>query len=199
MKHVRKVGLAGAVVAAAGLLMAASAWACVSGPVISLSTINAKAGQEIGITGTGFAASSPDPTIVRFNALDGPVLVTVPGPLAGGLLDAKVTIPQGTNPGSYILVTTRQNAQGGLTMAPVRTVLNVVGDTGANPLVGAPAGTADTGARVSAMARTDNSISSGTLALVALGVGGVGMFLAGMAALFAGRRSGTPEAARARS
>jgi len=49
------------------------------------------------------------------------------------------------------------------------------------------------------MARSDNSISGGTLALIALGVGGVGMFLAGTAALFAGRRGSAPEAARVRS
>ena len=42
-------------------------------------------------------------------------------------------------------------------------------------------------------------MSIGTLALVALGVDGVGMFLAGMAALFAGRRSTAPEAAKAGS
>ena len=53
--------------------------------------------------------------------------------------------------------------------------------------------------RADSLARSDDSISTGTLALVALGVGGVGMFLAGMAALFAGRKSTAPEAAKARS
>jgi len=179
--------------------MAASAWACVSGPVINLSTVNVKAGQEMGITGTGFNATSPDATLVRFNALDGPLLVTVPGPLAGGILDAKVTIPEGTKPGSYILVVSRQNAQGSPTLSPTRALFNVVGDSGTNPVVGAPAASTDNSARVSGLARSDNSISTGTLALVALGVGGVGMFLAGMAALFAGRRTSAPEAAKARS
>ena len=65
--------------------------------------------------------------------------------------------------------------------------------------MGAPASTADGAARADALARSDESITTGTLALVALGVGGVGMFVAGMAVLFAGRRGSAPEAARARS
>lgn len=196
MRHVRKWGVGGVCAAVGGVVLAASAWACVSGPVINLSTQNAKAGQEMGVTGTGFNASSPDSTLIRFNALDGPVLVTVPGPLAGGTLDTKVTIPEGTRPGAYILIVTRQNAQGGLTMSPTRAVFNVVGESGANPVLGAPAATADNSARTNGLQRADDSIGAGTLALVALGVAGVGMFLAGMAALFAGRRN-APEVARA--
>lgn len=44
---------------------------------------------------------------------------------------------------------------------------------------------------------SNESIGGGTLALIALGVGGIGMFLAGMAALFAGRRGAVPEAVTA--
>jgi hypothetical protein len=177
--------------------MAAAAWACVSGPVVNLSTINAKAGQEVGITGTGFQPGNQ--AQIRWNALDGPVLTTIPAPITGGNLDAKFTVPDGTKPGAYVIIVTQSNAAGQLTNAPVRAVFNVVGDTGTNPVVGAPAASADTSARANGLARTDNSVSGGTLALVALGVGGVGMFLAGMAALFAGRRGSAPEAAKARS
>jgi len=181
--------------------MAAAAFACVSGPVVNLSTINAKVGQEVGITGTGFQTGNN--AVVRFNALDGPVLTTVNAPIAtggvNGTLDAKFTVPDGTKPGSYVIIVTQQNAAGQLTNAPVRAVFNVIGDGGANPVVGAPAASADNTLRANGLARTDNSVSGGTLALVALGVGGVGMFLAGMAALFAGRRGSAPEAARARS
>ena len=86
-----------------------------------------------------------------------------------------------------------------MSLSPIRAVLSVTGDAGTAPVVGAPAATADTSARANGLARDDDSVSTGTLALVALGVGGVGMFLAGMAALFAGRRGSAPEAARARS
>jgi hypothetical protein len=197
MRSVRRWGLAGVGTAAAGLLMAAAAWACVSGPVVNLSTISAKAGQEVGITGTGF--QSTNPAVIRWNALDGPVLTTVPAPITGGNLDAKFTVPEGTKPGSYVVIVTQTKADGSLSLSPVRAVMSVTGDAGTAPVLGAPAASADTSARATSLARSDESISTGTLALVALGVGGVGMFLAGMAALFAGRRSSAPEAAKARS
>lgn len=197
MKSVRRWAVAGVASAGAAVLMAAAAWACVSGPVVNLSTINAKAGQEVGITGTGFQTGNS--AVVRFNTLDGPVLTTVNAPITGGTIDARFTVPEGTKPGSYVIIVTQQNAAGQLTNAPVRAVMNVVGDAGAQPVLGAASSTSDNAARATSLARTDNSISGGTLALVALGVGGVGMFLAGMAALFAGRRGSSPAAARARS
>ena len=197
MKSVRRWALAGVGSTAAGIFMAAAAFACVSGPVVNLSTINAKAGQEVGITGTGFQPGNA--AQIRWNALDGPVLTTVPAPIAGGNLDAKFTVPEGTKPGSYVVIVNQVKADGSLSLSPIRAVMNVTGDAGANPVLGAPAASTDTAARATSLARSDDSISTGTLALVALGVGGVGMFLAGMAALFAGRRSSAPEAAKARS
>ena len=197
MKSVRRWALAGVGSAAAGVLMAAAAFACVSGPVVNLSTINAKVGDQVAITGTGFQTGNN--AVVRFNALDGPVLTTVNAPIAGGNLSANFTVPDGTKPGSYVIIVTQNNAAGQLTNAPVRAVFNVVGDGGTQPVLGAPAASADNTLRANGLARTDNSVSGGTLALVALGVGGVGMFLAGMAALFAGRRGSSPEAAKARS
>jgi hypothetical protein len=197
MRSVRRWALAGVGSTAAGVLMAAAAFACVSGPVVNLSTINAKAGQEVGITGTGFQTGNQ--AQIRWNALDGPVLTTIPAPIAGGNLDAKFTVPDGTKPGSYVVIVNQTKADGSLSLSPIRAVMNVTGDAGANPVVGAPAAATDTAARADGLARSSDSISTGTLALVALGVGGVGMFLAGMAALFAGRRTSAPEAAKARS
>jgi hypothetical protein len=197
MKQVRRWAIGGMTTAAAGVLMASAAWACVSGPVVNLSTINAKAGQEIGVTGTGFQTANA--AQVRWNALDGPVLASINAPITGGNLDTKITVPEGTKAGSYVLIVTQSRADGTMSLSPVRAVLNVTGDAGTNPVLGATAST-DTGVRADSLARSDDSISTGTLALVALGVGGVGMFLAGMAALFAGRKSSSaPEAAKARS
>jgi hypothetical protein len=197
MKSVRRWALASVGSAAAGVVMAAAAFACVSGPVVNLSTINAKAGEEVGITGTGFQAANA--AQIRWNALDGPVLTTVPAPITGGALAANFTVPAGTQPGSYVVIVSQTKADGSLTLSPVRAVMNVTGAAGANPVVGASAAGIDTSPRADSLARSDDSISTGTLALVALGVGGVGMFLAGMAALFAGRKSTAPEAAKARS
>ena len=196
MRQVRRWAIGGLTTAAAGVFMAAAAWACVSGPVVNLSTINAKAGQEVGITGTGFQAANA--AQIRWNALDGPVLTTVPN-VPGGTLDSKFTVPEGTKAGSYVVIVTQTKADGSMSLSPIRAVMNVTGDAGSNPVLGAPAASTDTAARANGLARSDDSISTGTLALVALGVGGVGMFLAGMAALFAGRKSTAPEAAKARS
>ena len=197
MRSVRRWAMAGMGGAAAVVLMGAAAWACVSGPVVNLSTISAKPGQEVGITGTGFQAGNQ--AVVRWNALDGAVLATVDPPITSGNLSATFTVPEGTAPGSYVVIVTQQKADGTMSLSPIRAVMSVTGDAGAQPVVGAPAATADTSARANGLVRDDESISTGTLALVALGVGGVGMFLAGMAALFAGRRSSAPEAAKARS
>ncbi len=197
MRQVRRWAIGGLTTAAAGVLMAAAAWACVSGPVVTLSTISAKAGQEVGITGTGFQAGNQ--AVVRWNALDGPVLATVAPPIASGALDAKFTVPEGTKAGSYVVIVTQNRPDGSLSLSPIRAVMSVTGEAGTAPVLGAPASSADNTARAAALARSDDSVSTGTLALVALGVGGVGMFLAGMAALFAGRRGSAPEAARARS
>ncbi len=94
-------------------------------------------------------------------------------------------------------LTRRAAPDGKLSQMPVRALVTVTGPNGANPVVGAPVG-AQGGDRATSMVTEDESISAGTLALIALGVGGVGMFLAGMAALFAGRRGRLPEAVPAR-
>ncbi len=108
MRSVRRWAMAGLGAAAAGVLMGAAAWACVSGPVVNLSTISAKGGQEVGITGTGFQPGNQ--VNVRWNALDGPVLATVAPPIASGNLDAKFTVPAGTQPGSYVVIVTQTMA-----------------------------------------------------------------------------------------
>jgi len=177
--------------------MSAAAFACVSGPVMNLSTINAKVGETVTVTGLAFQPGNQ--AVLRFNALDGPVLSTVNAPIAGGNLNTTFTVPDGTKPGSYVIIATQQTADGKMSLSPVRSVMNVVGDAGASPVLGAPVSSTDTAQRAVGLAKSNQSISTGSLALVALGVGGVGMFLAGMAALFAGRRSSAPEAARARN
>ena len=197
MRQVRRWAIGGVATAAVGIMMGAAAWACVSGPVVNLSTISAKPGQEVGITGTGFQTTNP--AVIRWNALDGPVLANVAAPITGGNLSSSFTVPAGTQPGSYVVIVTQTKPDGSLSLSPIRAVMSVTGEAGTAPVVGAPAAAADTTPRADGLARSDESVSTGTLALVALGVGGVGMFLAGMAALFAGRRGSAPEAARARS
>lgn len=184
--HTRRMAL-GALAAFGTLLVAAStAWACVSGPVVNLSTVQAKPGEEVTLTGTGFR--QPDAVQVRFNALDGPVIAT-PGKPVNGNVTATFTVPPGTAPGSYVIIVSQVKDDGKLSLSPVRAVLSVVGPSGQAPVLGAAAPSA--GDRITGLVRADNSVSTGTLALVALGVAGLGMFTAGIAALLAGRRGTT--------
>ena len=178
------------VAAAAVVVASATAWACVSGPAVNLSTVQAKPGDQVVVTGTGFR--SLDPVQIRFNALDGPVLAELPKP-ENQAINATITVPPGTAPGNYVLIVT-QSRNGHLTLSPIRAVLSVVGPSGQTPLLGADP-LVDQSPRVSSLARTDTSVSSGTLALIALGVGGIGMFAAGIAAVASSRRwPGAPAA-----
>ena len=120
------------------------------------------------------------------------MLNTVAAPITGGNLSSNFTVPAGTDARQLRRRRHPDKADGSLSLSPIRAVMNVTGDAGANPVLGAPASSIDTSLRADSLARSDDSISTGTLALVALGVGGVGMFLAGMAALFAGRRAPQP-------
>lgn len=101
---------------------------------------------------------------------------------------ASVTVPAGTRPGDYVLVMSQHAPDGSLSQTPARALLTVVGPDGSRPVVGATAAPEER-ARPADLVRNDESVSAGTLALVALGVAGVGLFAAGIASLLAGRRA----------
>ncbi len=194
MRYVRKGSAAALGITAAIVVFSAAAWACVSGPAIKLSQPTAQAGQELQVTGSGWRAKT-DPVTIRFNALDGPVLVTAP--VKAGEFTTALTVPPGTKAGSYVLVATQNAPDGTLSQAPSRALLTVVGETGAKPVLGetlAPVAEE----RPAGLVTDNQSISGGALALIALGVAGFGLFLAGMAALIASRRGDAPAAAPAR-
>lgn len=193
--RVRRWAIGGLSAAGAVMVAGAAAWACVSGPAVNLSTVNAKPGQEITVTGTNFSKS--DPVTVRWNALDGPIVGQFGAPQSGAI-SGTVTVPADAKAGNYVLILSQSSANGQLSQLPVRALLTVTPDGAASPVVGAPVATQQTG-RATGLATSDNSISGASLALIGLGVAGVGMFVAGMAALFAGRRGRAPEAVRARS
>ena len=185
--HARRFAL-GALAGIAALLVAASAaWACVSGPVVNLSTVQAKPGDEVTVTGTGFRQA--DQVEVRFNALDGPVVASMPRP-ENQRINTSFTVPPGTTPGNYVVIVTQTNPDGSMSLSPIRALLTVVGPSGQTPVVGADT-TSDASDRMPALVRSDDSVSMGTLMLVALGVAGIGMFAAGIAALATSRRGTT--------
>jgi hypothetical protein len=170
-----------------------TAWACVSGPVVNLSTVTAKPGEQVTLTGTGFRQA--DPVQVRWNALDGPIVAELAKPDANQTITATFAVPPAAAPGSYVVVVS-QTKDGKPSLSPIRAVLSVVGPTGQTPVLGADT-TSDASDRIPALVQADNDVSNGTLALVALGVAGIGMFAAGVAALATSRRGGaTAEPAR---
>jgi len=195
MRHGARWAAVGVGAITAGVMFAAAAWACVAGPSVFTSTITAKPGDVVGVKGVFF--SRPEPVMVRFNALDGPVLTDL-GPPKNRTVEGTITVPPDTKPGNYVLVFTQTGADGKYTQTPIRAMLTVTGAGGEQPLVGAPVGVAAE-PRAEGIVTEDESVSGGALALVALGVGGIGMFLAGIAALVASRRGTAAAAAKARS
>lgn len=157
---------------------------------MNLSTINVKPGQEITLTGTGF--SKADPGTVRCNSLDGPIVGTFAPPVDRAVTGT-VTVPADAKAGNYVLVVTQASADGKLSQMPVRALVTVTPPGGGQPVLGAAIATGQT-PRADRLTTTDNSVSGATLVLVTLGVAGVGMFLAGVAALYAGRRGTVPSA-----
>jgi hypothetical protein len=182
---------AGTLAGTAALAVAGSAaWACVSGPVVNLSTVQAKPGEQVTLTGTGYRQA--DPVQVRWNALDGPIVAELAKPDSSQTITATFAIPPATVPGSYVVIVS-QTRDGKPSLSPVRAVLNVVGPSGQAPVLGADT-TSDAGERIPSLVQSDNDVSTGTLALVALGVAGIGMFAAGVAALATSRRGGVTAA-----
>lgn len=191
----RRWVIGGTSVVGAVLVAAATAWACVSGPAVNMSTVHAKPSQEVHVTGTNF--SKPDPVTVRWNALDGPILAALPAPTSGEI-SARFSVPADAKPGNYVLIITQTGADGRLSETPVRALLTVTAPDGAS---GAPTG----GGRAAPSSllgdTTDlhDGVSGLPLLLLVLGVAGVGMLSAGMAAVYAGRHHRQPEAVRAHS
>ena len=189
MRRAQRWALFGAGAIASAILSMTAAWACVSGPAVNLSAVEAKAGQEIGIKGASFRTT--DELQVRFNAVDGPLLTTIRP--VGGTFEGTFVVPPETRAGSYVIVAFQNDANGKMSQAPIRAMLSVVGAGGAAPVVGA---SAPVDQRTPGLVVNDESMSGGTLALIALGAGGIGMFVAGVGAVAAGRRRPAAEAAR---
>jgi len=201
--NIRKVGSVGFAASAVALLCGATAWACIAGPLLSINPSTVQAGQEISFTA---ASINRDEVTVRYDALDGPVLGKFqPGPdrrfptssTSGGLENVKLTIPADATPGAHVLILTQHSADGKMTQVPTRVMFTVTGSAGATPVAGAPVFPVDE-TRPEGLVKGDEPVSTGTKVLVGLGVGGVAMFLAGMAAVFASRRPEGPEPVAAR-
>ncbi|MCA1692305.1 MAG: hypothetical protein ABR540_06430 [Acidimicrobiales bacterium] len=192
--------LGASVIAAVALLVTAGpAFA----PHVAQMQVNpgtAKPGQEVSVFGPrGYGKTNP--VEVRWDAVDGPVLGTFQPNSEGFAMwgPGTITIPADAKPGNHTLFVTQklEKDESHIRGVPVRTVIQVSDANGAVPVVG------EQGNQVvprTATLQEDEPVSAGALALVALGAAGVAMFVAGMAALAAGRRSPeqTPERVSAR-
>lgn len=193
--HVRKWVLGGLGVAAAVAVASTGAWACVSGPAVTLNPASAKPGDTVTVSLRDFRKA--DPIQVRWNDLSAPVLAAFASDGSGSPIAGTFSVPGDAKAGNYVVIFSQSAPDGKASQMPVRALLTVTSPNGASPVLGAPASPVDVGRPVG-LAAVDNSVSGATLALVGLGVAGVGMFVAGLAALFAGRRNPAPEAARVR-
>jgi len=175
------------------LLLLSTASACVGGPILQVAPTNAKAGAEVTLTGISFNESLP--LVVRFNALDGPVLGTFTINDDRSLSATKVRIPAGTRPGNYVLIGTQPSSSGSQAVVPTRALVVVVGDGGA-PVLGAPVLGEQTG-RPADLLEEKSSASVGSLALVGVGVFGIALLVAGALAFFStDRGESTPARVR---
>jgi hypothetical protein len=134
-----------------------------------------------------------NPVSVRFNSAEGPVLGTFPTDQTGYSAwgPGEVTIPADVEPGRYFLFATQEllPAETHIRGVPAKSEITVVGPYGA-PVVAEPSpGAAVAGADGPRVGVLENEgVSGGRLALVALGVLGGALFVAGAVALAAGQR-----------
>ncbi|MEX2658648.1 MAG: hypothetical protein WD232_03050 [Acidimicrobiales bacterium] len=179
-----------ALVATGVVLLTAAAWACVAGPSLVSEPQGVAAGEEVQISGITW---NPDlPVVIRFNALDGPVLGEFMPDPDSRRLAGSVEIPAGTEPGNYVLIGTQESADGEYRMIPARALVSVHGAGGA-PLLGAPLEAQ--GADRPAGLASAGSASTGSLVLAGLGVAGVALFVAGAGAFLTTRKRPEPKAA----
>ena len=198
MRNIRRLAVGAFAVGVVAALMTDTAWACIAGPTLDVVPRQANAGSQVTLKGVSY---NRNPVVVRFNALDGPILGTIQptggtGTSSNWDLEGTVTLPADAKPGNYVLIATQPSTDGKLTQIPTRALVSITGTTA--PVVGAPL-TAPPAERPVGLAEGD-PVSTAAKVLVGLGVAGVALFLAGMAALFAARRpEGAPDPVRTSS
>jgi len=157
---------------------------------LQVTPAQAKAGEEVTVFGPrGYGRTNP--VEIHWGSVDGPVLGRfTPNEEAYAMWGpGTVRIPEDAKPGVYALFATQTlaPAETHIRGVPARGEITVLG-TGGTPVIGATRGAPALPDQDGPGLIEDEPVSTGTVALVALGVAGVGMFLAGGAALVASRR-----------
>lgn len=181
--HARKL-LFGVGVVGAGLLFAASAWACTNLATLNLSQAAGTSGQPITLTGSSFkvATGDPIPVIVHWGSATGPVLASV-APDPNGNISASITIPD-AQPGYYTMVATQTVNGFDYYGTPARAAFQLL-------TPGQPANITPNAVQGGTVTVSPSGSSTGIIALtLTLGVLGLALFCGGVGAFVrqAGRR-----------
>jgi hypothetical protein len=184
MKTSRRYWFVGMVVAAASLVPAAIAWACVAVVALTASPQSVQPGGSVAVTGRDFAPGAP--IEIHLDSPTGRLLATQPAHKNSVMMNSwtlNVPIPADVSKGQHVLVATEDyhNMNGGV---PARATI-FVGESVAAP---APSPARPAGVPVS------SGPSAASLILIGLGAAAVALLVAGMWSLAASRRSPQPEA-----
>jgi hypothetical protein len=165
---------------------------------LQVTPAEAQAGQEVTVFGPrGYGRTNP--VEIRGGSIDGPVLGTFQpneesyatwGP-------GNVRIPEGVKPGTYYLFATQTLAanETHIRGVPARGEVRILGAAGSSPVLGqAPEAPLSEQPRVELL--EEEPVGTGAILLVALGVAGAGLFIAGAAAALSTRRRSAEPAAQ---
>jgi hypothetical protein len=156
-----------------------------------------RAGQEVTVFGPrGYGRTNP--VEIRAGSVDGPILGTfTPNEELYAMWGpGTVRIPENAQPGTFYLFATQTltASESHIRGVPARGEVTIVGAGGAPVLDSAPEIPLDQQPTVGLL--EEEAVSTGSVLLVALGVAGAGLFLAGLAvALSSRRRESAPSVA----
>ena len=186
MRSARRMTVSIGLLLGAVALLAGRASSCVPTALLTVTPAQAKAGQEVTVQGQEFATGIP--IVLRWDALDGPVLATVPGPQSDlpRKWSTTLTLPETAPPGTYVLVATQPSTAGRANTSfgvPARASVHIIGES--SPVA---ASSHEPPATRPADLEREKGAPVGLLLLVALGAAGLALLPAGLAALMTNRR-----------
>ena len=189
------VGIAGGL-----LLQTAGGWACASLASVDVTPGVVRPGQEVAWKGTFFIKD--EPVVLRWNALDGPILsIATPPSADNGLhgnwrfVEGTFTVPADAQAGNYLVIASQKEVKGSATWGvPARGLVQV---SDGSPVLGQAVGT-PAPPRPTDLVTTE-SLEIGDFLVAAAGAAGVALLLSGVALVVsAGRQSDTPQPQRVR-
>lgn len=147
--------------------------------MLEVSPQQATSGQDVIVSGFSYTKTA----VIRFGALDGPVLARLE-PTANNDIRGVVRIPPDVRPGRYVLYAMHENEQGKPTRFPGRAALVVSGPGG--PPIGVGQELALEARPVGVLER--DSVPGKNLLFAAVATAGAGSLVAGTVLVLIGRR-----------